>query len=632
MTFEFRQGKFSLLAASTTLLSCFLAGCSANFGSSAPAGPVTGSFGRVQGKLYGGQVPIIGGRIYLFAAGTTGYGSASTSLLQAGPNTYPDTTTIPGTTIYYVLTTGPGGSFDITGDYSCTVGTQVYIYAAGGNPGAGDNESIGLLAGLGECPAGNSVAAQSPTINVDEVSTIVTAYSLAGFATDALHIGSANTTQSLLGIHNAMANVANIMDLAAGVALTATAATSSVGTVPQSKIHALANILEACVNSSGSGACNTLFSNILSAGTTGSQPTTTADAAIYMAHNPANAPAAVFALQGPLSPFPTTQNTAPNDFSLCITYPLTSSEGVAGMAVDTNGDVYVIGLASGTTLSEYTPLGLKPVAKNIGTSGTGQIAFDSAGHLWVASSGIQSSVLEVDGSGNQLGSFTPQQAGNDQLDEPDGLAIDSSGNVWVSSYLSAALVELNSSGEWIQTLTGNLSDVEKVAIDAGGNAWVVDQTRGSNFGVTEFPFGSTTGTATTFSTGSKGWDVASDASGNIWVTGQIGNKLGEVTAGGTVNEFSGGGMGNPIGLAVDGTGHLFTGNYQGGLNTISEFDNSGNAVSNSGGFVTTFITNDVIVDPSGNVWAGGTNGVGEYLGLGSPTSQPLTPATAGTRP
>ena len=74
------------------------------------------------------------------------------------------------------------------------------------------------------------------------------------------------------------------------------------GTVPQSLIDTLGNILANCVDSantsvvaaSESAQCSTLFADTLSAGTSGTRPIDTATAAIDMAHNPwANANALV---------------------------------------------------------------------------------------------------------------------------------------------------------------------------------------------------------------------------------------------------------------------------------------------------------------------------------------------------
>ena len=145
----------------STLLSCFallpvaavLSGCSmvqtalpsANLGSA------------IKGNVHGGQQPVAGAHVYLMAAGVSGYGGASTSLLV------PSSTGLSDSVGAYVQTAADG-SFSITGDYTCTANTQVYLYVLGGNPGAGVNSAAGFLAALGNCPSSGGFVTQSPFI------------------------------------------------------------------------------------------------------------------------------------------------------------------------------------------------------------------------------------------------------------------------------------------------------------------------------------------------------------------------------------------------------------------------------------------------------------------------------------
>ena len=54
----------------------------------------------------------------------------------------------------YYVTTDSSGSFSITGDYTCTSGTQLYFYSLGGDSGTGTNTGAGFLSGVGACPSG----------------------------------------------------------------------------------------------------------------------------------------------------------------------------------------------------------------------------------------------------------------------------------------------------------------------------------------------------------------------------------------------------------------------------------------------------------------------------------------------
>ena len=100
-----------------------LSGCSANFQPSAvkdnveaPQTPI----GEITGSVHGGQAPVTGAQIYLFAAGTGGYGTASTSLILSGK---PGVTCNTNGTLRgdcFVKTDG-NGNFLVSNDYTCTV-------------------------------------------------------------------------------------------------------------------------------------------------------------------------------------------------------------------------------------------------------------------------------------------------------------------------------------------------------------------------------------------------------------------------------------------------------------------------------------------------------------------------------
>src|SRR5271155_106496 len=70
------------------------------------------------GLVHGGQQPVTGATLQLYAVGTTGDGSASTPLLSPAP------------------VSDANGGFNISGAYTCPAPSSlVYIVASGGNPG-----------------------------------------------------------------------------------------------------------------------------------------------------------------------------------------------------------------------------------------------------------------------------------------------------------------------------------------------------------------------------------------------------------------------------------------------------------------------------------------------------------------
>jgi hypothetical protein len=115
--------------------------------------------------------------------GTGGYGTASASML---------------TTAGGYVTSGAGGSFSISGDYAtCTANEYLYLYSTGGDGGGGANSAITMMAPLGLCTSGGTLLSTTPDIWMDEVTTVVTAYTLAGWMNAPLQLATDNTAAAL---------------------------------------------------------------------------------------------------------------------------------------------------------------------------------------------------------------------------------------------------------------------------------------------------------------------------------------------------------------------------------------------------------------------------------------------------
>src|SRR5277367_6585530 len=164
---------------------CFaMAGCGVNVASN---GSVAG--GQLRGIVHGGQQPVSGATIQLYAAATTGYGASATPLLTS------------------TVTSDSTGSFSITGDYTCPSSTsQLYIVAKGGNPGltpGTNNAALALMAALGPCSLHGGQLTLDPNafLTVNEVTTVASVYALAAFmGGDAVHLGTSN--KNAMGLAN----------------------------------------------------------------------------------------------------------------------------------------------------------------------------------------------------------------------------------------------------------------------------------------------------------------------------------------------------------------------------------------------------------------------------------------------
>jgi len=603
----------------------------------------------LRGIVHGGQQPIVGARVYLYGTTTNGYGSASKSLLGNFAGTVKDANG------NYYVTTVTGGAFSISSDYTCPdATTQVYLYAIGGDPSPGvPNAVAGLMAGLGSCDS-PSFATQYFVVN--EVSTVATAYAIAGFATDATHVSSSGTTQSEMGISDAFSTIANLETPGTGAALASTPAGN--GTPPQGEINTLANILAACINTNGAVTatpsptpCYTLFSNAMNGSST---PPDTANAAINIAHNPGANVGNLYALQTPDSPFQPTISQ-PNDFTISISYTGGGLDGSGnapeGVAIDSLGNIWVPNYQSGT-LSEFNYLGVvAPSAPN----GFGQGSLSSPTSVAIDPSGLVS-VANFDG--DSLTQFfasgavktKPQGSG---LSEPYGIAIDNASNIWVSNFGSNTLSEFQPSGAPTSGPGGfgGVPEPGGIAADTTGDVWATIY-GGGNPQIVEASPNKVAGQPPVLTFVAEDqlnapYGIAVDGSGNIWVSNTGGNgSIAEFQANGTVvspdpSGFTGGGLNDPYGIAIDGAGNVWTANFGGDSDSISEFTSSGVAVTGSSGYISDglFFPYSVAIDPSGNVWVASRNTSGpltEFVGAAAPVVTPLAAGATykelGTRP
>jgi hypothetical protein len=253
----------------------------------------------ITGSVHGGQQPIVGSTISLYAAGKSGTGSTPRSMLTGAP-----------------ILTGNGGSFSITGQYSCQPGDQVYLVAAGGDAGAGPNSAIAMMAALGPCSTLLQNAATS-FITVNEVSTIGSVFALAAYMNGAQALGSAPDTASSNALAAAFANVQTIVDISSGSALQTSTGN---GIVPQTTIDALANSLAACIDSTGAGSsgCTGLFQNTTIQGIA---PSDTLQATLNIARNPTQNASQIFSLAVTNSPFQPSLTSAPSSFAITVAHP-----------------------------------------------------------------------------------------------------------------------------------------------------------------------------------------------------------------------------------------------------------------------------------------------------------------------
>jgi len=568
-----------------------LTGC----GAGTPAAPSPVAIPALHGRVMGGQQPLAGTTIKLYAVGLGDNGSAATNLIGTGTNG-------PATSV----SSGSDGSFTITGDYSCPVLTPsipVYLTATGGNPGltpAIDNTSIALVAALGPC---DQLLANAATtyINITEATTAAAAWALAPFATSLTDIGATST--NIAGITQAFAIANQLIDISDS----SSPGPSVIGwvSVESAKLYSLADILASCVNSTGTdGNCSGLFTDVTPS--SGTKPTDTFSAALSVVKNPSNNVANIYKNHiGPTPPFPAL-SAAPNDWTITITYadgfnnvgPLA---GVNISTIDQQGNLW-----GGNEIVEFSPE-LAPLV-NFSTDPlpntdlipifyagpkTGVTSIDPSGDLWFAASVVdntdsqrtepEGAIYELGPNGNLLSPTTGYTSGG--IVNPLTVMADTNGLVWVGSlgyYLNSSgsdtvlggdISLLSSTGTAYSPATGwNVSQNFSPGIinfDSLHNAWVINTAAPQLFSFPPNITGSgSANPATIINLPGYADDIVFDTAGQAWFLvdasyeSASNDTLGYLSPTGTLQStsISGGGLVHGSELAVDASNRIFVNN------------------------------------------------------------------------
>ena len=419
--------RITLLSLSPCLL-VLAAGCSLGKMGAPASTPTTGATTlNIAGKVHGGQQPVSGSTIQLYAANTTTNQGASTPML---------TTTV---------TTAGDGTFSITSDYTCPASNPfVYIVATGGNPGLGgtvNNTDLTMMSLLGTCSSLSSFT----NVIINELSTVASVQALSSFMSDATHVGSSSS--NLVGIAGAFATASYTYDFTTG------GFDSAALGLPEITVNTLANILAACVNTSGgvsgdTSPCGQLLS--LSGGTD------TVTAALKMVQSPGHNTSQLYALIVASAPFQPYFTTVPTDFSAAVGYSVPAN--VQAGTLDSNGNIWLY---------------------------TGGYSYDT---MTDQSTDTQGAIYVYNNSFSEIFSITPPGGG---LYYPDGMAGDASGHVYTInanntvSEFNSAPATLSPSGGWSTGFTsaftgtgsGNgyvtdASEAGPMTVDALGNMWV----------------------------------------------------------------------------------------------------------------------------------------------------------------
>lgn len=620
-----------------------LTGCGANLIQPAPSA-LAGKM-ALSGKLYGGQQPVSGSHVYLFAAKSSGtgpssYGVDAVSLLSA-----------PGG---YVVSDA-NGNFSFTGGYGCAAGDQVYAVALGGSPGVGTppNAAIALMDAIGDC----AQLTPSSFISINEVSTVAGLTALQQFTTinaQGIPVISGSAA-NVSGLVNAFSNATALVPFSSGDVDT----TRANVTVPTAEIHTLANILASCVNTNGpsSAPCVSLFSNA----NTGVNQAFTSQAMLNIAQSPGVNAASLFSLSTANPPFQPALTSAPNDFTVGVSYGKSSLYTPLNLAIDGTGNAYVFDCEISCTLAspnltttaadkivEFGPTGaivntkIGPAIHNV----LG-MALDVNGFLWTNNVGVTRSGLG--NTTDSVGHFTAaggQLAAtaytNPLISTPYGIVIDQSSNAYVTDSSGQNVSYVTSTGT-VTVVKTPPAPAQPQGIAYGFNNLYFSDTAGSTVDRFNVNAPGVTGQGSLFSgTGiSAPNGVALDANANVWVASTGGPEVTVITPAGTrIGPTGAPGFGMINAIAVDGNGRAwvpscnqFCATATGGntnpdsivelqLNGSNTFDYSPPVGYQNSAFAAPAA---VAFDASGNVWItnSGSGLVTVLVGAAGPVATPV---------
>jgi len=186
--------------------------------------------------------------------------------------------------------------------------------------------------------------------------------------------------------------------------------------------------------------------------------------------------------------------------------PGSGVDGAGAVVVDSSGNVYVTGssrssgIDSDSATIKYNSSGVEQwVARYNGTGndddGTGSIAIDSSGNVYVTGSSVgletNKDYITIKYNNSGVEQWVARYNGtSDYEDGADSIAIDSSGNVYVTGYSHGSgtyddyvTIKYNNAGveQWIARYNGIANDSDyanAIAIDSSGNVYVTGSSEG----------------------------------------------------------------------------------------------------------------------------------------------------------
>ena len=291
-----------------------------------------------------------------------------------------------------------------------------------------------------------------------------------------------------------------------------------------------------------------------------------------------------------------------------------------GITFDSKGDVWV---ATASYVWEYSSNGETLIA-TFGGSGSENGKFKEAAGLIVSGEDLyvvdrgnsrvqEFKITEKEGktSAEYVSQFGASGAGNGQFKEPQGIALDKEGNVWVADAGNNRTQKFTAAGKYVTQTAGPPGGV---AVDSGGHVWVADAE-----GNRVEELSSTGEYITGFGTEGTGdgqfkkpQGVAIDAEGHVWVADTGNNRVQELApTGGFIRAFGSEGtetgrFKRPTGIAIDSSRNVWVADTEN--NRVQEFSSTGSYLrSSEAGELKS--PEGIASDAKGDVWVADTGSI-----------------------
>ncbi len=533
--------------------------------------PLTGTSSATQGAQLSGNVH--GGRQPISNATVTVYAFGKNGYGSAGAALATTTTDVNGN---FSFGPGSGHTYACPAANSTTLSQSLYIVANGGNPNGADGSSNAvsyLMTVLqGNC---NTVITTQPQIVINELTTVASMFALQQFFTPGTTVSGTFGTSATnnQGLLNAIATAGNLIALPSGIPVASSTVSGAVtGYATAPTVTITPDEAKLDTMADILAAC------VNTNGASTTSPTTTCGTLFSDVASPAvndTLQAAYYLATNPTSTVSGTSN-------ISALYNLATPASPYQPTLTAAPADWTVGISYGTTAAQT--VGTTPVYF---LTDPEYVAVDSTGNLWVANyatgtaGAAGNSVVELSPNGTPLKQVF---ADTTSLRAPKALIIDPSNNVYVTNYGTATsfgttVAEYTAAGASNFFTTG--AGPGAIASDGSGNIFL-GTTSATNGGkaLELIPANSASGTTTTkLQTGvtnSSFSGIAVDANETVWLTNATSGTnqflCSSPTTCGAATLTTAGGQASAEPDAIDGSNNVWVGNYSATAGSLSKIN------------------------------------------------------------